>query len=219
MRQRVLAVMGALSMYRLVLFALVALALLALGFSFGGVITPTALEILASFAVLAATISLVDAVAQRLLRLPWRIESSLVTALILLFVLQPSLTPAGLAGTAIAGVLASLSKYLIAWRGRHIFNPAAFGAAVVTICGLGTFSAWWVGTPWLSPFVALLGLIVLWRTEKVRLVLAFLLVAVVVSVVRQAVQVQLFGFGLDLALGEAVVFALTQAPYLFLGAF
>ncbi len=97
LRQRVLAVLGALSMYRLVFFALVALGLLALGLSLAGLLAPTAGEILASFAVLALTISLVDAIAQRTLRLPWRIESSLVTALILLFVLQPSLTAAAAA--------------------------------------------------------------------------------------------------------------------------
>lgn len=217
MRQRVLAVLGALSMYRLVLFALAGLAAIALGLSLAGLVGPTAGEIVASFAALAVSISAVDAVAQRVLRLPWRIESSLVTALILLFVLQPSLTAAGLAGTAIAGVLASLSKYLIAWRGRHIFNPAAFGAAVVTIFGLGTFSAWWVGTPWLTLFVALSGLIVLWRTEKVRLVLLFLVVVVAVSVVRQVVQSQ--SFGIPFSAGDALLTALTQAPYLFLGAF
>lgn len=217
LRQRVLAVLGAISMYRLVFFALVALALLALGFSAAGLVAPTAVSILASFVVLAVTISVVDAVAQRVLRLPWRIESSLVTALILLFVLQPSLTVAGLTGNALAGALASLSKYLIAWRGRHILNPAAFGAAVVTILGLGSFSSWWVGTPELAVAVAVLGLIVLWRTEKVRIVLVFLLVVIGVSVVRQAVQSQ--AAGLSFALQDAIVFSLAQTPYLFLGAF
>ena len=217
LRQRVLAVLGALSMYRLVFFALVALALLALGFSFAGLLAPTAGEILASFAVLAVSISLVDAIAQRILRLPWRIESSLVTALILLFVLQPSLTTAGLAGNALAGAVASLSKYLLAWRGRHILNPAAFGAAIVTIFGLGSFSSWWVGTPALSVAAAVLGLIVLWRTEKVRIVLVFLLVVVGVSVVRQAVQAQ--GAALGFVLEDAIFFSVAQTPYLFLGAF
>ena len=45
----------------------------------------TPVEMIASFLVLAVVISAVDAAAQRILRLPWRIESSLVTALILLF--------------------------------------------------------------------------------------------------------------------------------------
>lgn len=216
-RQRVLAVLGSISMYRLVLFALLALTALSIALSLLGLVGPSALEILASFAVLAVVISAVDAVAQRILRLPWRVESSLVTSLILLFVLQPSLTPAGLGGTALAGALASLSKYLIAWRGRHILNPAAFGAAVVTVFGLGSFSSWWVGTPALAVPVVVLGLAVLWRTEKVRIVLVFLVAALAVSVARQTVQAQ--AAGLAFALPDALFFAVAQSPFLFLGAF
>lgn len=224
-RQRILAVLGALSMYRLVLFALATLAVIALVLSaIGVIVSPQPLEILASFVTLALVISAVDAAVQRVLRLPWRIESSLVTALILLFVLRPGLQPSALLGIALAGALASLSKYLIAWRGRHILNPAAFGAAVVSIAGsfgtfewLGTSASWWVGTPSLAIPVALLGLVVLWRTEKVRVVLAFVLVAVGVSVLRQLIQAQQFEIDFDVA--TALSSALLQSPFLFLGAF
>ncbi len=217
MRQRVLALLGAISMYRLVLFALLSLGVIALILSFSGLISPQPLALIASFAVLAVVISAVDAVTQRLLHLPWRIESSLVTSLILLFVLQPGLEPAQLGGLALAGALAAASKYVIAWRGRHILNPAALGAAVVTIAGLGTFSAWWVGTPALTIPVAVLGLIVLWRTEKVRIVLVFLLVAVAVSVIRQSALAQQNGLDVDVL--QSLSFAVLQSPFLFLGAF
>ncbi len=225
LRQRVLAMLGGISMYRLVLFALLALALIAVVLSaLGVIVSPTPAEILASFAVLAIVISGVDAAAQRVLRLPWRIESSLVTALILLFVLRPGLEPTALLGLTIAAAVASLSKYLIAWRGRHILNPAAFGASVVSILGsfgafewLGTSSSWWVGTPSLFLPVVVLGLAVLWRTEKVRIVLVFLIVAIGVSVLRQAVQAQEFDIAFDL--GAALSFAVLQSPFLFLGAF
>ena len=224
-RQRVLALLGALSMYRLVLFALIALAVIALGLSaLGVIVSPTPIEIVVSFLVLAVVISGVDALVQRLLRLPWRIESSLVTALILLFVLRPGVEVQAILGLAIAGAVASLSKYLIAWRGRHILNPAAFGAAVVSIVGsfgafswLGTSASWWVGTPSLTIPVVLLGLAVLWRTEKVRIVLLFLVIALATSVLRQFVQAQ--QAGLDADLGTAFSFALLQSPFLFLGAF
>lgn len=224
-RQRVLALLGGISMYRLVLFALLALAAIAIVLAaLGVIVSPTPLEIVVSFAVLAVVISAVDAASQRVLRLPWRVESSLVTALILLFVLRPGVEPLALLGLAIAGAVASLSKYLIAWRGRHILNPAAFGAAVVSILGsfgafewLGTSSSWWVGTPSLFIPVLILGLAVLWRTEKVRVVAVFVLVAVAVSVVRQAVQAQEFEIGFDIA--SALSFALLQSPFLFLGAF
>lgn len=217
LRQRVLAVLGAISMYRLALLALVAIAVIAVALSFTDLVSVDAGEILASFVVLAVVISAVDAIAQRALRLPWRVESSLLTALILLFVLQPSLTVTGLTSIAVAGTVASLSKYLIAWRGRHILNPAAFGATVVTAFGLGTFSSWWVGTPALTIAVAVLGLVVLWRTEKVRVVLIFLLIVVGTSVVAQAIRAQQVGFGFRMT--DAVLLALTQTPFLFLGAF
>src|SRR5690606_33247984 len=122
-RQRVLSILGAVSMYRLVFFALVALALIALLLSaIGGIVSPTPVEIVVSFVVLAGVISAVDAAAQRVLHLPWRVESSLVTALILLFVMRPGTDPAALIGLALTGAVASLSKYVIAWRGRHILN-------------------------------------------------------------------------------------------------
>lgn len=224
-RQRVLALLGAVSMYRLVLSALATLAVIALVLSLLGVIvSPTPMELLATFVVLTVVISAVDATAQRLLHLPWRLESSLVTALILLFVLRPGLEPAALGAIAGAGALASLSKYLIAWRGRHILNPAAFGAAVVSIVGsfgafewLGTSSSWWVGTPSMALTVLLLGLAVLWRTEKVRVVLLFFVIAVGTAVLRQAVQALQFGIDFDVAV--ALQFAALQTPFLFLGAF
>ena len=61
-------------------------------------------------------------------------ESSLITGLLLYFLFWPTcsvrLRRRGLAGVALACVLASASKYALAWRGRHIFNPAAAGAFI-----------------------------------------------------------------------------------------
>ncbi|MGP6172131.1 FAD-dependent oxidoreductase [Microbacterium sp. A204] len=211
-------------MYRLALYGLGLLALTALVLSLFGLVSPAPIELVASYVVLAAVISAVDAAAQRLLHLPWRVESSLVTALVLLFVMQPGANGPALIGLALAGALASLSKYLIAWRGRHIFNPAAFGAAVVSIVGalgalewLGTSASWWVGTPAMAGPVALVGLAILWRVEKVRVVLVFLLIAVGTSVVHQAAQAPPLGgeFELSAALFNAVL----QSPFLFLGIF
>ncbi|MFK4762944.1 FAD-dependent oxidoreductase [Microbacterium sp. ZW T5_45] len=216
-RQRVLALLGRLSMYRLVLLSLVALAISAAVLSIFGLVTPSPIALLVSFVVLVVAVAAVDALAQRILRLPWRVESSIVTALILLFVLQPGLDLTTIGTLAAAGALASISKYLIAWRGRHILNPAAFGATVVTLLGVGTFSSWWVGTPVLFVPVVVLGLLVLWRTEKVQIVLVFLVIAIGVSLLRQFVQSS--SAGLEFSAGSALTFALLQSPYFFLGAF
>lgn len=218
---RVFAVLGRVSMYRLALLSLAGLALVAFVVSFFQLVAPTPAELLASAALLAAVCALVDAAAQAVVRLPWRIESSLITAGILLFILRPTLEPAGLAGIALAAAVASLSKYVLAWRGRHIFNPAAAGAAVLTIVSiwlpdLGA-SSWWVGTPVLAAPVLILGLAVLVRTEKVRVISVFLVVAVAVGVARTAMQYQ--QAGLQIETMDILWPVLWSSPFLFLGAF
>ncbi|MBS1907089.1 MAG: flavodoxin reductase [Actinobacteria bacterium] len=215
-RQRVLAPLGRLSMYRLTLCALLALAAIAVVLSAVGAISPTPLDILATLALLMLATFCTDVVAQALLHTPRRIESSLITALILLFVVQPGANPDQVGGIALAGVIASVSKYLLVWRGRHLLNPAAVGATVLTITGLG-FSAWWVGTPSLAIPVIVLGLLVLWRTERIRVVLLFVAVYAAVSIVRFSVQSA--AAGLTVEPGALLTSVLLQSPVLFLGAF
>jgi ferredoxin-NADP reductase len=213
---RVRGFLGRMSMYRLILLALAALALVALVLSFFRLVVPGPLELIATLAVLLVACVGVNALVQRLHRLPIRHESSLITAGILLFVLRPTIVPLELLGIALGGVVAVVSKYLIAWRGRHILNPAAVGAAVLTITGLGT-SAWWVGAPVLAGPVLVLGLFVLVRTERLRVAATFFVIAVGVSVLRVAAQSQAAGLPVDA--GQALSFALWSSPFLFLGAF
>lgn len=220
---RVFGLLGRVSMYRLVMLALSALTVIAFVLSFAGLVVPAPLELLATAAVLTAACVGVNAGIQSLLRMPIRHESSLITAFILLFVLRPSVEPIALIGAALAGAIAMGSKYLIAWRGRHILNPAAVGAAVLTIAssflpdaGLGG-SAWWVGSPVLVLPVAILGLAVVMRTDRVRMILVYVLIAVATAFVRQSVQAT--QFGLDFNAWDAVVFAVSSTPIIFLGAF
>lgn len=110
---------------------------------------------------------------------------------------------------------------LLAWQGRHVFNPAAVGAAVLTILSvwlpdLGS-SSWWVGTPYLAGPVIVLGLIVLLRTEKVRVIAVFLVVAVAVAVVYAGVQYR--SAGLEFDTWDVFWPILWSSPFLFLGAF
>ena len=215
-RQRVLAQLGWLSMYRLTLYALLALAAIAVILSAVGAMSSTPLDIVFTLALLMLATFCTDTVAQALLHTPRRIESSLITALILLFVVQPGANPDQVGGIALAGVVASAAKYILVWRGRHLFNPAAVGATVLTLTGLG-FSAWWIGTPVMAIPVLVLGLLVLWRTERIRVVLLFVVVYGVVSVVRFSVQSSAAGLAVDPA--TVLTSVLLQSPVLFLGAF
>lgn len=109
-----------------------------------------------------------------------KIESVLITALILALIISPS---APILFLILAALLAIASKYLLAPNGRHIFNPAAI-AVVLGALILGQSASWWVGTIWLVPFVLIGGI---YLTIKIRrfheaaffilLVLAFLFFA------------------------------------------
>ncbi len=217
---RLYGLIGRSSMYRLVLLALAALTAIALPLSLTGQLTAAPLEIVATLAVLVVSITAVDAVVQRMLGRPWRIESALITAFILLFVLRPSIVPVELVGVAIAGVAASASKYLLAWRGRHILNPAAAGATALTVLSiwlpdLGS-SWWWVGSPLLAVPVVMLGLLVLIRTEKVRVVALFLVVGFTVAIVRTVVQ---YSSAMLEVTPNVIGQLVWSSPFLFLGAF
>ena len=215
-RQRVLGLLGRLSMYRLTLWMLVSLLVVALIWSLLGALSLTPFELLATAGVLVVAVALVDAGAQLLLRVPRRVESSLITALILVFVVQPGANPDQLGAAALAGAVAAASKYVLAWRGRHVFNPAAVAATVLTLSGLG-FSAWWVGTPALAIPVLVFGIVVLWRTERVQVVALFVVVAVLVAMVRSGIQGAAAGLPADP--WADLTLALVQSPVLFLGAF
>ncbi|GAA5029183.1 FAD-dependent oxidoreductase [Microbacterium fluvii] len=220
---RLLSLVGRFSMYRLVLLALVGLESLAFVLSFFQLVTPSPLALLATSAVLAVSCLVVDLIGQRVTGRVWRYESSLITALILVFVLYPTVEPAGLAGIAIAGAAASASKYLIAWRGRHILNPAALGATVLSIVtavsGLYALGAagWWVGTPALAAPVIVLGFLVVARADKLRPVLLFLVIALPVYALRVATAYA--SAGQSVPPGQIVSMALLSSPFFFLAAF
>jgi ferredoxin-NADP reductase len=163
---------GTITMYRLVLICLLALVVETVLLSFTGVISQPPLAILATGLVAVAFTYASNWVFSKLFRLKPHTESSFITGLLLLFIFEPvDPTQPGsllrLGGIALAGIIASASKYLLAYRGRHVFNPAAVGAFVITLITVfGDFAAWWLATAWLLPVTIVLGFAVLYRTRR-----------------------------------------------------
>ena len=170
-------VLGRVTMYALVILCLTLIAVVAFGLSlFDQLNCLHRAELLVSATVLFTFSYLANGIFGVIFRTHPQLSSTAITALILLFVFQPTLDLAGLGGLALAATAAVASKYLFAWRRRHIFNPAAFGAVVVGVTGLA-FPSWWVGTPPLLPFVIIGALLVLFRTRRIPLGAAFVVVA------------------------------------------
>lgn len=216
LRSRGLQSLGSMSMYRTVLLALVLLFTSALGVSFTGQLSAQPLALVLSLAATTAGVVVADVAGHLAVRRPLRVESGFVTAVILVFVLMPTADPLGLAVLVLAGFLAGASKYLLAIRGRHVFNPAAAGAAAVTLTGVAP-SMWWIGTPLLAVPVVVLGVAVAWRAEQLRTAALFVVVAVPTTVVARILQAQ--QHGLAVAFPDVLAQAALSSPVLFLGLF
>jgi len=210
LKKRLDSVTGRVTMYRLVLLALGALTIVALVLSALGQLAYTLPQLLASLAVAVIVTVGTGILFALLFRTRPHLESSVITGVLLFYVLLPTVDPGQLLAIAIAGAIASASKYLLAVRGRHIFNPAAIGALVVTAAGL-TYSGWWAATPYLLPVVAIGAFLVLYRTRRLGMGVIFIVIAAAIIVVR------MMGTGSDF--GSALSTAFTSYPLVFLVGF
>src|SRR5690606_24560416 len=77
--------------------------------------------------------------------------------------------------------------------------------------------SWWVGTPVMAAPVIIAGVTVLWRTERLRVVTLFVVVAVAVGFFRVAAQFDAAGLPVDAL--QLLNVVLWSSPILFLGAF
>ncbi|TKV61554.1 FAD-dependent oxidoreductase [Nakamurella flava] len=202
--------LGRVTMYRLVVLGLAALVVLSFVLSLTGAIfyTPAALAL--TLAVLVVVTLASGRLYGALFGVTPHTESALVTAGLLYFLLWPSTEPLKLLAIALAAFAASASKYLVAWRGRHILNPAAAGVLLVTLLGL-TGGVWWVATEPLLYLVAPLVLLIAYRTGKLPVVALFIVVAGALTVVFS------MSGGTDLA--GALQYAFVASPIVFLGGF
>jgi len=138
------------------------------------------------------------------------LESSVITGLLITFIVPPTLAIADLVGASVAGALAGMSKYALTWRGRHILNPAATGVSIASAFGL-TAGFWWVANPPLTPLILVLGWWVAWRSGFGRVALAALAIGAGGLAVRLALAGEEFPVSL--------YFILTSYPIWFLALF
>ncbi len=167
------------TMYRLVLYCLGAEALSAFIVGFSGLIAYPGFTLVFSLAWILAVCLGGNWIFAKLFRAPSNLESTLITAGILFFIMSPSLGGAETVYLTLAGLLAITSKYLLAIRHKHIFNPAALAAALLGFTSAGG-AIWWVGTPYLLPFTLVGGLLIVRKIRREALFLACVGTSIVV---------------------------------------
>lgn len=171
-------------MYRLVLYYLTGLVLIAVALSLFGRLPYSPVAIVFSTLVLLLLCWAVNSFCAWLLQVEPNVESVYITAFILALIIAP---PQGRLFATFpflvwAAVWAMASKYIINFRNKHVFNPAALAVALPAMF-LNMSANWWVGTAWMLPFVAIGGLLIVRKVQKFQLVSVFMAVTIFSSLV------------------------------------
>jgi ferredoxin-NADP reductase len=174
-------------MYMGVMFALTTLLVIAFIASIFGGLAYTPLSIVSGAALFIVTCLIANYVLGYVFKVKAQYQSAIISGLILGFLFTPPSEVRDYLIISLIAVIAMASKYLLAWRGRHIFNPAAVAAVIIACTGI-TAASWWVATPILLVPVVLFGTFTLYRTHRLAMGYLYIFVAVVISLLVTAVQ-------------------------------
>lgn len=166
------------TMYKVVLYYLVALWILALTFSFLGFLSYTPLSMVISLLILLSVSWATNYIFSYVFKVPANVESIYISAFILTLIITPALNPTEYIFLGWVGILAMASKYIFNINHKHLFNPVAFAVAVTAFFLNGAVS-WWIGTAVMTPFVLIGGLMVVKKIKRADLALSFLVVALI----------------------------------------
>ncbi len=170
--------------YRLTLYYLTAIVLAALTLSVLGIVHQLWMNLAFSTVVALLACLGVNWAFARIFEAQNNWESVCISALIIVLIITPS-APDDLAATGfliLVSAWAMASKYVVAISKRHLFNPAAFGAALMGV-GFHRTVSWWVGdNVVLLPLLALGGALILTRLRYYEMLAAYALVVLGISI-------------------------------------
>ncbi len=169
------------TMYRVVLYYLIALLIVALVLSLFNQLPFSSVALIYTTFFVIALCWIANYVSGWFFNVPTNVESVYITALILVLIITPiqSLDLQYIGFVMSAAFWSQASKYIFAAYKKHFFNPAAF-AVVLTAIFLNQSASWWIGTAWMLPFVVIGGLLMVRKLRRTDLVASFLITALVV---------------------------------------
>ena len=88
---------------------------------------------------------------------------------------------------AVASLLSITSKYVLRFRGRHLWNPSNLGICVVLFAAPGIVAALseqWGNDLWAMAVIWLLGSVILWRAKRFHVTLTYAVSFVALAYVR-----------------------------------
>lgn len=175
------------TMYRLLLYYLGTLLGAAMLLGALGRMPYSPVAIAESVAYLLLVCWITNRVFARVFEAPHNPESSLITALILALIITPPASVQSFIFLSAAAGLAISSKYILAIRRQHIFNPAAV-AVVLTAFGAHQSASWWVGNAQLLPVVLIGGWLLTRKIQRGQMVTVFVLTATLITTVLAGIH-------------------------------
>ncbi len=177
MKQLIDDFLNTITMYRLALYYLIGILIVALGLSYFNLLSFTPFALITSMLVLILVSYITNRLFSLVYEAPTNFESVFITALILALIITPAKTSADFAFLAWAAILAMASKYILALGNKHIFNPVAVSVALTSLF-LNRSASWWVGNLYLVPFVVAGGLLIVRKLQKEDMIFYFLVTAI-----------------------------------------
>lgn len=169
------------TMYRLLVYYLAGLLIIAVALCFAGVLPFSGWALVGTSLFLIGIGWIANQIFARVWNVVTNIESVYITALIASLIIAPRISISSLVFMGWVIILAMASKYMLTLRHKHIFNPIAF-AVVLTAFTLNQSANWWVGTSPMLLFVVLGGVLVVRKLRRADMVATFLAVALVTIV-------------------------------------
>lgn len=169
------------TMYRLVLYYLIGLWLFGLVMSLFGFLHFTAFHLIITLIILLSISWATNNIFAWAFKAVPNVESIYITVFILALIITPVTDAAGYIFVGWAAIWAMASKYMLAVRKKHVFNPAAFAVALTALT-LGQGASWWIGTTVMMPLVTLGGVLIVRKIIRTDLALSFSLSAAAVII-------------------------------------
>jgi len=134
-----------------------------------------------------ATSMVLDLVLARLVLGKWpHLASAYITGISVgILIRSPAFWP-----YALCSALAITSKYVIRWRGRHLFNPSNFAISAMLLLipeYVAALSIQWGNDVWPLIIVWILGALIVWRVRRFHITLTYVVSFVAFSALRSVI--------------------------------
>lgn len=174
--------LNGITMYRLVLYETMVLALFGIGFTFAGVLPFNGMRLVLSLVIVGVSCVVANTIFGKLFAVPVNAESSYITAFILFLIMPAPKDTLSVLILVLVSIVAMASKYVLNIRGKHVFNPAALAVWLIGITGLGV-ATWWVASGVMLVPAIIGGLFIARKLRRLDLFVVFAVVALCTIVV------------------------------------